>query len=139
MRLLRPDKKASSIFAIDYEKLYRDGKRALLFDLDKTLGGHRPSRLEPEVYALLEDLATLGFRVGILTNRRRIKDDPVIETLARHYPLLHTAGKPAKRGFLTLLAELDVPKERAVMIGDRLMTDTFGANRLGIYSIRIQG
>jgi HAD superfamily phosphatase (TIGR01668 family) len=139
MRLLRPDEKASSIFAIDYERLYRAGKRAILFDLDKTLGGHRPRRLEPEVYALLKDLATLEFRVGILTNRRQVKDDPVIEMLARRYPLLHTARKPAKRGFLTLLAELDIPKERAVMIGDRLITDIFGANRLGIYSIRIQG
>jgi hypothetical protein len=152
MRLLRPDETAASIFAVDYQRLYATGKRAILFDLDRTLGGHRPSRLEPEVFTLLEDLTEMGFRIGILTNRRlrggskslfghctpSVKGDPVIDALARRYPLRHTAGKPGKRGFLALLAELDVPKERAVMIGDRILTDVFGANRLGIYSIRIK-
>ena len=137
MRLLRPDEKASSIFEIDYEQLYRDGKRAILFDLDKTLGTHRPRRLEPEVYALLEDLTTLGFRIGILTNRRIGTKDPVIVELGHKYPLRVRAGKPRKGGFKEILSQLDVSYERAVMIGDRLFTDVFGANRLGIYSIRI--
>ncbi len=137
MKLLKPDEKASSIFAIDYEQLYRDGKRALLFDLDKTLGAHRPRRLEPEVSALLEDLTTLGFRIGILTNRRIGTKDPVIVELRCKYPLRVRAGKPRKGGFKEILSQLDVSYERAVMIGDRLLTDVFGANRLGIYSIRI--
>ena len=138
MKLLRPDERASSIFAIDYKRLYRDGKRALLFDLDNTLGGRRPRRLEPEVYALLEDLTALGFRVGILTNRRWGTGDPVIVELGRKYPLRVRAGKPRKGGFKEILSQLEIPYERAVMIGDRLFTDVFGANRLGIYSIRIQ-
>jgi HAD superfamily phosphatase (TIGR01668 family) len=137
MRLLRPDEKASSIFAIDYKRLYRDGKRALIFDLDKTLGTHRPRHLEPEVYTLLEDLTTLGFHIGILTNRRWGTNDPVIVELGRKYPLRVRAGKPRKGGFKKILSQLDIPYEGAVMIGDRLFTDVFGANRLGIYSIWI--
>ena len=137
MSLLKPHEQVDSIFDIDYERLYRNGKRALLFDLDKTLGGHRPRRLEPEVYALLEDLATLGFRVGILTNRRWGTDDPVIVELGRKYPLRVRAGKPRKGGFKEILSQLDISYEQAVMIGDRLFTDVFGANCLGIYSIRI--
>ncbi|MEA1871734.1 MAG: HAD-IA family hydrolase [Candidatus Bipolaricaulota bacterium] len=139
MRLLRPNETVPSIFAIDYKRLYRNGKRALLFDLDKTLGSRWPTQLKPEVYTLLEDLTTLGFRVGILTNRRWGTDDPVIVELGRNYPLRVRAGKPRKGGFKEILSQLDSPYERAVMIGDRRMTDIFGANRLGIYSIHIQG
>ncbi len=137
MRLFKPREQVGSIFDIDYDRLYRDGKRAILFDLDKTLGDRRPIRLSPEASSLLDDLTEKGFRIGILTNRRIGTKDPVIVELGHQYPLRVRAGKPAKRGFLALLAKLGVPKEDAVMIGDRLFTDVFGANRLGIYSIRI--
>lgn len=138
MKLLQPREVVPSIFEIDFARLRSAGKRAIIFDLDKTLGGRRPSRLEPAVLALLEDLTRMGFHIGILTNRRRVNNDPVIEHLAQSYPLLHTARKPSRRGFLSLLAQLQASPHQAVMVGDRLFTDIFGANRLGIYSIRIR-
>lgn len=138
LRLFRPNETVESLFEIDYQRLFAAGKRALLFDLDWTLGGYRSRRLQPEVAQLLEGLIRIGFKVGILTNRRRMKDDPVIAILAQRYPLLHTAGKPAKKGFLSLLEQLETPGEQAVMIGDRILTDIIGANRLGIYSIKVR-
>ena len=138
MRLFRPSETVPSIFAIDFPRLYEQGKRAVLFDLDKTLGGRRPARLEPSVVALLERLTDMGFRIGVLTNRRRVEGDPVIAQLAARYPLCHRAGKPSKRGFLTLLSAMEIPPGQAVMVGDRFLTDIFGANRLGIYSIRVR-
>ena len=137
MRLLKPREQVGSIFDIDYDRLYRDGKRAILFDLDKTLGDRRPIRLSPEVRLLLDGLTEKGFRIGILTNRRIGTKGPVIVELRRKYPLRVRAGKPRKGGFKEILSQLDIPYEQAVMIGDRLFTDVFGANRLGIYSIRI--
>ncbi|MEA3238925.1 MAG: HAD-IIIA family hydrolase [Candidatus Bipolaricaulota bacterium] len=138
MKLLRPSETAESIFDVDYERLYRLGKRAILFDLDNTLGGRRPAKLAPEVSALLGKLTKMGFGIGILTNRRIGTKDAVIVELARSYPLRCRAGKPRKKGFLDILAQMDLPAERAVMIGDRLFTDVLGANRLGIYAIRMK-
>ncbi len=138
MKLLRPSETAESILDIDYERLYRLGNRCILFDLDNTLGGRRPARLAPEVTALLDKLTKTGFRVGIITNRRFGTKDAVIVELAESYPVRYRAGKPRKKGFLDILAKMNLPAERAVMIGDRLFTDVFGANRLGIYSIRIK-
>ena len=138
MKLLRPSETAESILDIDYERLYQLGKRGILFDLDNTLGGRRPARLAPEVTALLTNLTKTGFRVGILTNRRIGTKDAVIVELAKSYPLRYRAGKPRKKGFLDILAKMNLRAERAVMIGDRLFTDVLGANRLGIYSIRIK-
>jgi HAD superfamily phosphatase (TIGR01668 family) len=137
MSLLRPREQVGSIFDVDYDRLYREGKRGILFDLDNTLGGRRPAQLAPEVILLLDELTKMEFRVGILTNRRWGTDDPVIVELGRKYPLRVRAGKPRKSGFKEILSQLDIPYEQAVMIGDRLFTDVFGANRLGIYSIRI--
>ena len=138
MKLLRPSEEVGSILDIDYERIYGLGKRAILFDLDNTLGGRRPAQLAPEVTSLLDDLTKMGFRVGIITNRRIGTKDQVIVDLAKDYPLRYRAGKPRKSGFLKILAQIGVPAKRAVMIGDRLFTDILGANRLGIYSIRIK-
>ena len=137
MNLLRPHREVASIFEVDYERLYSLGKRAILFDLDNTLGGRRPAQLSPKVTTLLDSLTRMGFRIGILTNRRIGTKDAVITELSRKYPLLCRAGKPRKRGFEDILAQIGLPPERAVMIGDRLFTDILGANRLGIYSIRV--
>jgi HAD superfamily phosphatase (TIGR01668 family) len=138
MRLFRPRELASSIFDIDFARLYREGKRVVLFDLDNTLGRRWPKQLDPDVVRLLENLKRMGFQVGILTNRRQTNGDQVIEQLAQNYPLLHRASKPSKKGFLQLLKEFDAPPREAVMVGDRLLTDVFGANRLEIYSVRIR-
>ena len=138
MRLFRPRELVPSIFDIDFARLYREGKRVVLFDLDNTLGRRWPKRLDPDVVRLLEDLKHMGFQVGILTNRRKSNGDLVIEHLAQNYPLLHRAGKPSKKGFLQLLKEFDASPREAVMVGDRLLTDVFGANRLEIYSVRIR-
>lgn len=138
MRLFRPNETAPSIFEIDFSRLYRQGKRAVIFDLDKTLGGRRPTYLEPRVIDFLKQLTDLGFRVGILTNRRRANHDFVIEHLSKQYPLQHTARKPFKMGFLALLTAMGVSPHQAVVVGDRRLTDIFGANRLAIHSIRVR-
>lgn len=138
MSQLRPREIARSIFDVDYDRLYGLGKRAVLFDLDNTLGKRRPDQLSPEVAELLEKLTRMGFRIGILTNRRIGTKDPVIIELGNRYPLRCRAGKPRSRGFREILDQVGVPPKRAVMIGDRLFTDILGANRLGIYSVRIK-
>ncbi len=138
MKLLLPCETARSIFDIDYPRLLRDGKRVILFDLDNTLGGRRPRRLDPRVERLLDEITRMGFKIGILTNRRIGTNDPVIHSLAERYPVVIRAGKPRRRGFREILARLDAAPAEAVMVGDRRLTDIIGANRLGIYSIRIR-
>jgi uncharacterized protein len=133
-----PRERVRSIFDVDYDKLYALGKRAILFDLDNTLGKRRPAQLSPQVRELLERLTTMGYRVGILTNRRIGTKDPVILELADKYPVRCRAGKPRRRGFREILDQIGVSPKSAVMIGDRVFTDILGANRLGIYSIRIK-
>jgi HAD superfamily phosphatase (TIGR01668 family) len=137
LRLLVPDETWDSIDAIDYDRLRERGVEALLFDLDKTLGPRRPASLEPGVLRLLAHLRTMGFRVGILSNRRGAAD-PLIEALAARVPLVQRAQKPRRQGFRALLAQLDVPPQRAAMIGDRLLTDVVGANRMGMWSVRVR-
>jgi hypothetical protein len=135
--LLIPDQTVDSMDAIDYRRLRRSGIEGLLFDLDRTLGPRRPARLSPHVVELLDGLEALGFRVGILSNRRG-RSDPVIDALGARFPLLRPARKPRRAGFRSLLEALGVAPEQAAMIGDRYLTDVIGANRMGMHSIRVR-
>ena len=135
---LHPTELAETIYDVDYESLRALGKRALLFDLDNTLGKRGRKTLPGRSLQLVLSLVERGFRVGVLTNRKRNANDPAVLTLREHIPVIHAAGKPRRAGFRELLATLDATPEEAVMIGDRFLTDVLGANRLGIHSIRIR-
>jgi HAD superfamily phosphatase (TIGR01668 family) len=137
MRLLRATETVETIFDVDYDRLRQAGKHVLLFDLDNTLGRWGAERLPARTIDLLLSLSDQGFKVGVLTNRKRNTEVPAMHTLRRHVPVVHAAGKPARRGFLSLLDALDASPADAVMIGDRRLTDVLGANRLGIHSIRV--
>jgi len=137
MRLLRATETAETIFDIDYDTLHAAGKRVLLFDLDNTLGRRGIEHLPERILGFLLSLRQRGFRVGVLTNRRRNAEDPVVHALREHVPVVHAAGKPARRGFLDLLDVLGAMPADAVMVGDRRLTDILGANRLGIHSVRV--
>ena len=136
-RLLEPDGAAATIFEIDYDRLFADGKHVLLYDLDNTLSVGKPDRLTPRVEELLQELSSKGFRIGILSNRRW-KIDAIVSSLSGRFPLHLRAGKPARRGFRGMLSDLGADPREAVMIGDRRLTDVLGARRSGIHSILVE-
>lgn len=138
MRLFRPCETISSLEEIDLRRLIERGIRFLLLDLDNTLGGRRAGRLDAGVEPFLDSAEKLGISVAVLTNRRWAVEDDAVVLLRRRVPVLHHAGKPARRGFLRLLGELGGTPEQAAMIGDRILTDIIGANLLGIHSILIR-
>lgn len=139
MRLLSAREVARSVFDVDYDRLWSMGIRALLFDLDNTLGRRGSTSLGDEARQLLRDLEQRGFKVGILTNRKRGAAKGLASALSAEFAVLDVARKPHRAGFARLLAELGHEASVAAMIGDRRFTDVLGANRSGIYSIRVRG
>jgi HAD superfamily phosphatase (TIGR01668 family) len=139
MRLLRANEVAASVFDVNYERLWSRGLRVLLFDLDNTLGRRGSNSLGVEALRLLDRLQARGFRLGILTNRKRGAADAVVTALRGRYAVLDVARKPSRKGFGAALARLGATPSTSAMIGDRRLTDILGANRSGIYSIRVRG
>jgi hypothetical protein len=139
MRLFRANEVAASVFDVDYGRLWSMGVRALLFDLDNTLGKRGSKRLGADAFRLLDDLQARGFRIGILTNRKRGAANVLAAELAQKYAVLDVARKPSRKGFSSVLSQLGASPSTSVMIGDRRLTDILGANRSGLYSIRVRG
>ena len=138
MRILRPTQAINSVLDLNLPQLLAEGKRVLIFDLDHTLCRRGAKTLDPKVGRYLSDVQAAGFQVGILTNRKRSADAPIVQALGKFVPVVSAAGKPKRRGFIQLLKLMNAHPEDAVMIGDKRWTDIWGANRMGIDSIHVR-
>lgn len=133
---LRPDEICPSIYAIDYGRLWHVGYRALIFDIDNTLGEWGCHTLPEPAQALLGELDTQGFAIGFLSNDSG-KNRPRLKEQLGAWPVLWHAGKPRTRGYITMLTLLGASNTKTVMIGDQLFTDVWGAKRAGLYTILV--
>jgi len=128
------DEYAESVFDIDLAKLYAQGKRLILTDLDNTLVSSDVSLPTPEVLAWLKKVVEMGFTVKIASNnnheRVRIFGERLeIESYGLVLkPLTHKIRSYMK-GFT---------KAQTVFIGDQFLTDVAVAKRCGLYMILVR-
>jgi len=133
----RADDTIVSVRDLDIEGLRARGKRAILFDLDNTLEPGRPKVLHPTIQEFLKELMSRGMRVGVLSNRRYLSDEEQQALRIEGIPMVFHAGKPRRCGYRKLLQLLGTTVEEAVFVGDRRITDVFGARRMGMACIRV--
>lgn len=131
---LYPDAYVSSVYEIDYQKLYALGIRGIIFDIDNTLVRHGADATK-EAEALFREIRAIGLKTVLLTDN----DEARVERFNRNIgsPYICDAGKPDPKGFLRALSVLDLPPEQAVVIGDRMFEDIKGANLSGIPSVMV--
>ncbi len=134
LALLYPYEYVSDVYQIDYRKLYGQGFRAVIFDIDNTLVHHGASAT-PEVEQLFAELKQMGFQTGVLSDNTEERVRSFLQNIQAEY--VCEAGKPGTAGFKAILNRLGVSQERAVYIGDQIFTDVLGANRSGVASILV--
>lgn len=133
---LFPDEELRSVYEIDFAKLKAQGKKGIIFDLDNTLGEWGFTRLDERIFGLLERLGKDGFVLGFLSNDDGKKRE-WLKAKLDGCPMVFHALKPLSAGYKELLAQMNIKVEQAVMVGDQLFTDIFGAKRLKIYAILV--
>lgn len=134
---LSADEHAPSVHDVDFRRLWERGIRALLFDLDNTLCLWRESPDERSL-ALLSSLLASGFRIAVLSNGQlRERPETLAALLGLGIPVIWPARKPMSQGFRRALRLLSARPNEAAVIGDQLLTDVWGAKRLGLYTVRV--
>lgn len=137
LKSLFPDEELESIYEIDFAKLKAQGKKGIIFDLDNTLGEWGFTKLDERIWSLLNELRKEGFVLGFLSNDGGEKHE-WLKAKLDGCPMVFHACKPLSVGYKKLLVQMNVRAEQAVMVGDQLFTDIFGAKRLKIYSILVE-
>lgn len=130
-----PKEDWESAYGPEYERLYDSGFRGIIFDIDNTLVEHGAEANEQAI-ALVEKLRRKGFAVCFLSNNDKTRVSDFCKPLDAAY--IFKAGKPGNKGYEAAMKLIGTTKEQTVAIGDQIFTDTWGANRAGIYTILVK-
>ena len=135
MNYFFPDIYQKSIYTINYEKLKEDGIKCLLFDLDNTCVPFKEQMPSKKLKEHFDNLEDMGFKVIIFSNASKERLIPFKKEL--NVDCCYKARKPRKTKFLKVLKLYNYKLHEVAMIGDQLVTDIYGGNRVGITTILV--
>ena len=132
---LYPGEYLDSTYRIDFEQLYQDGYRGIIFDIDNTLVPHGAPADERAIHFFAR-LRELGFVTTMVSNNK----EPRVKSFcdAVESPYIYKAGKPKPEGYEKAMDNMGTDKTNTLFVGDQIFTDVMGANLAGIYSILVK-
>lgn len=130
-----PDEWQDSTYEIDFETLYEEGYRGLIFDIDNTLVPHGAPADERAIQ-LFSRLKKLGFACCLLSNNQLERVSTFNEKVDVRF--IEDAHKPAIRNYIKAMEVMETDKANTIFIGDQLFTDVWGAKRAGIRNILVK-
>ena len=120
-----PGDYVDSTYVIDFDKLYAEGYRGLIFDIDNTLVPHG-ARADERAKKLFAHLKELGYTCCLLSNNK----EPRVK--------MFKAGKPSVRNYKKAMEKMGTDEKNTLFVGDQIFTDVYGANRAGIRTILVK-
>ncbi|MDF2714584.1 MAG: family phosphatase [Paenibacillus sp.] len=135
LKNLIPQKRVRTIYEIDVQALWDTGVRGIITDLDNTLVGAKHPQATPELLVWLKRLQTIGFKVVIVSNNNKLRVSRFSDPLS--IPYIFRAKKPGNSAFRKAMGMMSLSPQQTVVIGDQMLTDVLGGNRLGLYTILV--
>lgn len=130
-----PDEYVESTYVIPFEKLYGDGYRGVIFDIDNTLVMHG-APADERAKKLFAELKRLGYECCLLSNNQEPRVKMFNEEIDVHY--IYNAHKPSTKNYVKAMELMSTDKGNTIFVGDQLFTDVWGAKRTGIRNILVQ-
>ena len=130
-----PDIYQKSIYYINYDKLYKKGVRLLLFDLDNTITPSYVNKPTKRLKKLFDELKDKGFKIIIMSNSPKRRIEPFKEQL--NVDACAFSLKPTKNKYKKIVEKLKYKHTEIAAIGDQLLTDIVGANKLDLTSVLV--
>ena len=130
-----PDIYQKSIYYINYDKLYKKGIRCLLFDLDNTITPSHVNKPTKRLKKLFDELKDKGFKIIILSNSPKYRIEPFKSYL--NVDACAFSLKPKKNKYERIMEKFKYKNTEVAAIGDQLITDVLGANKLDLTSILV--
>lgn len=132
---LIPKLQVETVFDIDLEALYERGYRGIITDLDNTLVGAKAPEATPELIAWFEKVRDAGFKLVIVSNNKLTRVSTFATPLKIEY--VHEARKPSNTPFRKAMKMMELTEEQTIVVGDQMLTDVFGGNRLGLFTVLV--
>ncbi len=130
-----PSEFVRSVFHISPEHLKAKGIRGIITDLDNTLVEWDRPDATPKLVEWLKSMKDAGIQVTIVSNNNELRVQSFADPLG--IPFIYKARKPMGKAFRKALHIMSVKKEEVVVIGDQLLTDVVGGNRMKLHTILV--
>lgn len=136
MDIFVPDMYQKSIYTINYKKLKKNGIKCLLFDLNNTLVSYEVDYPDDKLRELIFNLER-DFKVIIVSNSSKDRVRPFKEKL--NVDSSFSSKKPLKKKYKKIMNLYGFKDTEIAMIGDELITDILGGNRMNFTTILVNG
>ena len=135
IELYKPDMYQKDIYSIDYKKLKSYGIKCILFDLDNTLVAPYIKKPPRKLKDFIERIKDMKFKVIIYSNASKKRISPFKKTLEADasYSSRKRHGKKLKK----IISEYKYSESEIALIGDQFMTDVYGGNKEGIFTVLV--
>ena len=130
-----PDEYVASTYVIPFEKLYEEGYRGIIFDIDNTLVPHG-APADVRAKKLFARLKEIGFNCCLLSNNQEPRVKMFNEEIQVNY--IFDAHKPSVKNYEKAMEIMGTNKVTTIFIGDQLFTDVWGAKRTGIRNVLVK-
>ncbi len=129
LRRFYPNEYLDSAYQIDFSRLFQEGYRGVIFDVDNTLVPHG-APADDRVKKLFAQLKELGYQCCLLSNNKEPRVKAFNDEVQVQY--IFKAGKPKVSGYERAMELMGTKRENTLFVGDQIFTDVYGANRAGI-------
>ena len=130
-----PDEYVASTYVIPFEKLYEEGYRGVIFDIDNTLVPHG-APADKRAIKLFARLKELGFDACLLSNNKEPRVKMFNDDVQVNY--IFDAHKPSIKNYQKAMELMGTDLDTTIFVGDQLFTDVWGAKRTGIRNILVK-
>lgn len=130
-----PDDYQISTYVIPFEKLYEEGYRGIIFDIDNTLVPHG-APADSRALKLFARLKELGFSTCLLSNNQEPRVKMFNENIGTNY--IYNSHKPSTKNYVKAMEVMGTNPTNTLFVGDQLFTDVWGAKRSGIRNVLVK-
>lgn len=130
-----PSQFVKSVFQITPEELTSKGIKGIITDLDNTLVEWDRPDATPQLVKWFSSMQQAGIQVTIVSNNNEMRVKAFADPM--QIPFIYKARKPFRKAFLSALRLMGLKREQVVVIGDQLLTDVLGGNRLKLHTILV--
>lgn len=130
-----PDEYVVSTYVIPFERLYEEGYRGVIFDIDNTLVPHG-APADDRAKKLFRRLKEIGFSSCLISNNQEERVKMFNQEIRTNY--IYNAHKPSTKNYEKAMKIMGTDKTNTFFVGDQLFTDVWGAKRTGIHNILVR-
>lgn len=130
-----PNEYIPTVYDLDIKELHKRNIKGIITDLDNTLVEWDRPDATPELLEWFRLMRDEGFQVTIVSNNNKKRVSSFCKPTGIQF--IHSARKPRVKAFRQACKRMNLYKDEVVVIGDQVLTDVFGGNRAGFYTVLV--